>query len=206
MADGQYKKVLQSLTSMGLTLPTTDVLNEMLAKHPPADPPAVPEMPTPPPVTVSAEQVAGALRSFPTGSAPGPSSLRANHLKEAVFRPSPSHANQSLLLFTKLVNLLVLRMSPKMFHIFAVPLSCHAKKKMGVYAQLLLGRFSAGSHRSVLHGQFCRMLSKSYHHCKWVLASLLVVRPFFTLSQMFMRTPTSPPMIISPSSWTSPMH
>ena len=106
VADGQYKKTFQSLTSMGLVLPTADVFNDMLANHPPADPPAVPETPSPLPVTVYAEQVAGALHSFPTSSAPGQSSLRANHLKEAVFCPSPSCTNQSLLWLTKLVNLL----------------------------------------------------------------------------------------------------
>ena len=39
MEDGQYKKAPQSLTSMGLALPSTEVFNEMLAKNPQADPP-----------------------------------------------------------------------------------------------------------------------------------------------------------------------
>ena len=33
-----------------------------------------------------------ALKSFPSGSAPGPSGLRANHLKQAVFCPSPDRS------------------------------------------------------------------------------------------------------------------
>ena len=82
--DGQYKKALQSLKSMGLALPSTEVLNEMRAKHPQSDSPLVPTTPPPPPIEVSTEDVVGA---FPTGSAPGPSGLRANHLKEAVFAP-----------------------------------------------------------------------------------------------------------------------
>ena len=181
---------------MGLALPTTDVLNEMLAKHPPADPPAVPETPTPPAVTVSACLTILSHRFWPWPIQPSS--------KEAVFCPSPSCANQSLLWLTKLVNLLCAGNVPQdVVPYLCRPLSC---KKMGVYAQLLLGRFSAGSHRSVLHGEFCRMLSKSYHHCKWVLASLLVVRPSFTLSQRFMRTPTSPPIMVSLSSWGSPTH
>ena len=49
--------------------------------------------------------MAGALRSFPIGSAPGPSILQAN-LKEAVFCSSPSRVNQSVLWLTKLVKLL----------------------------------------------------------------------------------------------------
>ena len=65
MADDQYKRAVQSLTSMGFTLPTAEVLNEMLAKHPSADPSTVLETPIPPPVTLSIEQVACALVPSP---------------------------------------------------------------------------------------------------------------------------------------------
>ena len=106
VGDGQYRKALQTLTSMGLALPSSDIFSEMLAKHPCVDPPTIPESPPPNPIVVSAEQVIGALRSFPAGSAPGPSGLRANHLKEAVFCPSPDRANHTLLCLSRVVNLL----------------------------------------------------------------------------------------------------
>ncbi|CAI8046120.1 hypothetical protein GBAR_LOCUS25494, partial [Geodia barretti] len=104
--DGQYRKAIQSLTSMGLALASSDVFNEMLEKHPSVDPPTIPETPPPNPIVVSVEQLVGALRSFPAGSAPGPSGLRANHLKEAVFCPSPNRANHTLLCLSRVVNLL----------------------------------------------------------------------------------------------------
>ena len=91
---------------MGLALPSSDVFNEMLEKLPCVDPPTIPETPPPNPIEVSVVQVVGALRSFPAGSAPGSSGLRANHLKEAVFCPSPDRANHTLLCLSRVVNLL----------------------------------------------------------------------------------------------------
>ena len=46
------------------------------------------------------------LKSFPLGSAPGPTALRANQLKEAVFCPTPSRASSALESISKIVNLL----------------------------------------------------------------------------------------------------
>ena len=57
--------------------------------------------------------MACALRSFPTGSVPGPSGLRSNHLKEAVFFPSPHRASLTLQHFTGVVNLLCAGRAPQ---------------------------------------------------------------------------------------------
>ena len=67
---------------------STEVLNEMPAKHPQGN--AIPTTtgPMPQPLQFAVEDVVTALRSFPNGTDPGSSSLRANHLKEAVFCPS----------------------------------------------------------------------------------------------------------------------
>ena len=51
-------------------------------------------------------EVLRALRSFPNGTAPGPSRLRTNYLKEAVLCPSPDHASCALRALTGLVNAL----------------------------------------------------------------------------------------------------
>ena len=110
--DGQYKKALQSLTSMGLAPPSPEVFNEMLAKHPQSDPPRISDMP-PPAVYISPEDVINALKLFPTGSAPGPSGLRANHLKEAVFCSSPHHSHLALQSLTSFVNLLCAGKAPQ---------------------------------------------------------------------------------------------
>ena len=87
VGDGQYRKALQSLTSAGLAQPSQDVLHEMLHKQLPSNSSALPADPPPPPVQVTAAEVSRALKSFPNGSAPGPSGLWASHLKQAVFVP-----------------------------------------------------------------------------------------------------------------------
>ena len=89
VGDCQYRKALQSLTSAGLAQPSQVVLDEMLAKRPSSCPPTLPTDSVPPPVQVSEAEVSRALKSFPNGSAPGSSGLRANHLKEVMFCPSP---------------------------------------------------------------------------------------------------------------------
>ena len=86
--------------------PRVVLLNEMLAKHPRAAPPPLPVDSVPPPVQVAEVNVIKALRSFPSGTAPSQSGLRANHLKEAVFCPSPDRSNYVLLRLTKFINLL----------------------------------------------------------------------------------------------------
>ena len=113
----------------------------MRAKHPQSDPPLVPTTPPPPPIEVSTEDVVGALRlSFPTGSAPGPSGLRANHLKEAVFCPSLNKANNALLCLTRVVNLLCAGKAPQI----VIPHLCGAsllpcKKKDGGLRPIAVG-------------------------------------------------------------------
>ena len=106
MEDGQYKKATQALTSDGLAQASAEVYEEMLAKHPQVNPPPTPTAPAPPPVQVAEGDIIGALRSFPNGSAPGPSSFRANHFKEAVFCPSPDRANNAIKALLGVVKLL----------------------------------------------------------------------------------------------------
>ena len=90
------KKATQALTSDGLAQASAEVYKEMLAKHPQVNPPPTPTAPAPPPVQVAEVDVFKALKSFPNGSAPGPSSFRANHFKEAVICPSPDRANNAV--------------------------------------------------------------------------------------------------------------
>ena len=106
MEDGQYKKASQALTSNGLAQASPEVYAKMLAKHPQDDPPLIPQNPVPAHVKINESEVVKALRSFPSGITPGPSALRANHLKEAVFCPSPDRANTALQALTRIINLL----------------------------------------------------------------------------------------------------
>ena len=78
----------------------------MRFKHPSAPPPSPFSSPAPSPVQVSSVEVVKALRSFPSGSAPGPTCLRASHLIEAVFCPSPDHSSYALQGLVGVVNLL----------------------------------------------------------------------------------------------------
>ena len=91
--NGQYRK---ALSSEGFAQASSEVMDEMLSKHPQSGPPPIPADPVPPPVQVVCVDIVRALRSFPSGMAPGPSCLRANHVKEAVFCPLPDRANFAL--------------------------------------------------------------------------------------------------------------
>ena len=102
--DGQYKKAMQALISDGFAHVSDEVYAEMLAKHPQSSHPSFPVGPCPLPGHITAEGVVGALKSFPSGSAPGPSSFQANHFKEAVFCPSPDRANGALQALVDMVN------------------------------------------------------------------------------------------------------
>ena len=104
--DGQFRKAIQSLSSVGLASPSGDVLEAMRSKHPSAPPPSPFSSPAPSPVQVSSVEVVKALRSFPSGSAPGPTCLRASHLMEAVFCPSPDRSSYALQGLVGVVNLL----------------------------------------------------------------------------------------------------
>ena len=119
----------------------------MRANHPVSSIPTLPTDPSPPAVQVSMEEVSRALKSFPNGSAPGPSGLRANHLKQAVFCPSPDRANHALTYLTRLVNLLCGGKVPADI----VPHLCGAS--------LLPCKKKAGGLRSIAVGEVLRRLT-----------------------------------------------
>ncbi len=94
--DFLYSKSIQALTSTGLANPSDTILDEMKSKHPQGPPASAPPDPPPPSATISESTVLKCSKSFPKGSAPGPSGLRPSHLREAVCCPSPDRANQLL--------------------------------------------------------------------------------------------------------------
>ena len=104
--EGQYRKAIQALCSGGLAPASPEVLEEMLTKHPQAPTPTIPTGPVPPPADISDADVLRALKSFPSGSAPGPSSCRANYLREAILCPSPDRAGHALRALCGVVKLL----------------------------------------------------------------------------------------------------
>ena len=144
VGDGQYRKAIQSLSSDGLADVTTDVFDEIQAKHPQADPHCIPSDPFPPPLQVTEADIVRALRSFPNGTAPSPSNFRANHFKEAVFCPSPDRANHALRGLLGVVNHLCAGRVPHDILPHLCGASLFACKKKGVgFVLLLLGKFYA---------------------------------------------------------------
>ena len=59
--DGQYRKAIQSLSSDGIAPASSEVLDEMLSKHPQSGPPPIPADPVPPPVQVVCVDIVRAL-------------------------------------------------------------------------------------------------------------------------------------------------
>ena len=135
--DGQYRKAIQVLTSGGLVDVTPDVLMEMHVKHPQAPLPLLLQV-----LPTSGVSRLKSSENHPCSSAPSPSSLRTNHLKEAVMCPSLDHAAEALCTLTSVVNLLCAgRAPPSLSHISVVPPSCLPKRWMVVSAPSQLGRF-----------------------------------------------------------------
>ena len=127
---GQYRKAIQALSSSGLASPSPNVLQEMLTKHRQSPPPSLPTDPVPPPMVLSESIVSRSVRSFPRGSAAGPSGFRVSQLREAVLCPSPSLASQTISILTKFVNLLVKGCTPPSVtpHLCGASLlACHKK-------------------------------------------------------------------------------
>ena len=134
IGEGRYRKAIQALSSGGLAQVTPEVMEQMLAKHPQPPPPLIPPDPTPPPPNISDQDVLRALKSFPGGSAPGPSSLRANHLKEAVSCPSPDRADQATRALAGVVRLLSAGRAPQQVipHLCGATLLACVKKSGGL--------------------------------------------------------------------------
>ena len=59
------------------------------------------------------ESLVSSVKSFPSGSAPGPSGLRPTHVRKAVLCPSADRSRESLLALTKFVNLLASGRTPQ---------------------------------------------------------------------------------------------
>ena len=87
--EGQYRKSLQALDSVGMAEQTRATEEEMLRKHPPAAGPSTFQRSSDNTLQLqfSAQEVEKAALSFRKGSAPGPSGLRPEHLQIIVKGP-----------------------------------------------------------------------------------------------------------------------
>ena len=100
----------------------------MEALHPqcPRISPSDPE-PSMPPMRFSQEQIAKAIKTFKSGSAPGPSGFRAEHLIEAVKYAPANRSEKALEAVVKMVNVLAAGDIPDE----AVPYFCGARLYAG---------------------------------------------------------------------------
>ena len=104
--DGQYGKASKILGSKGIASPSEAAAQaEMQRLHPFSPPPTIPDEECPPPTSFSEDDVLSAIRSFPEGTAPGPSGFRPAILKDAISCPNRRQAASTLSAVTKLVNL-----------------------------------------------------------------------------------------------------
>ena len=171
----------------GFTQASSEVMDEMLSKHPQSGPPSIPADPVPPPVQVVCVDIVRALRSFPSGTAPGPSCLRANHVKEAVFCPSPDRANFALQGLVGVVNLLCAGRAPPSI----LPYLCGAtllacRKKGGGFRPIAMGEVLY-----VYLGQYKLMPLRYSHLFRLGLGYRLAVRVLFIQLQAFREIQTS---------------
>ena len=104
--DGQYSRGVQALVSRGIDQSSPSALSAMQEKHPHADLPPPPSAPPPPPLNLNRDQVVKAVFAFKAGTAPGPSGLRAEHLKMALKASTPSQGDSCAATLTRFVNLL----------------------------------------------------------------------------------------------------
>lgn len=109
-------------------------------------PPSIPSDPVARLADINEACVLRALKSFPGGSAPGPSNLRGSHLREAVTCPSPDRAAQALSALSNEVKLLCAGHAP----LLVIPHLCRAsflpcKKKSGGLCPIAEGEISTFS-------------------------------------------------------------
>ena len=86
-AEGDLSKACSVLTEPAALPPSQSTLEELQAKHPQASPPDLAALGSPRPGAVpefDQDALSRAVRSFKRGSAPGPSGLRPDHVREAL--------------------------------------------------------------------------------------------------------------------------
>ncbi len=145
--EGLYSKAIKALTSEGLAQPGSEILEEMLNKHPQAPPPTLPPGPPPSPTLLPESIIFRSVKSFPNASAAGPSGLRPSHLREAILCPSPDRAGQILSSLSRFVNLLASGRAP-------ISILSHL-----CGATLLACRKKSGGHRPIAVGEVLRRLT-----------------------------------------------
>ena len=113
LEEGQYNRASSALVSEGIVDSNPETIAIMKAKHPQAEIQPMEVGENVEPLKLSASQVRESIKSFKKGSAPGPSGMRAEHLKVAVEMGSPGRKEKTIESITNLVNNLLAGNMPK---------------------------------------------------------------------------------------------
>ena len=145
--EGQLGRAAKALVSKGVDLDSAAARQEMEKKHPQSEVAAPPpEEISCRPVSLTSREVYEAIQGFKTGTAAGPSGLRAEHLKEAKARGEGRGA-AALGAVTKLVNTMAAGKVPKEVAPYLFGANLFALLKKG------------GGHRPVAVGDILRRLT-----------------------------------------------
>ena len=131
-ADGQYSKATKALVGPGLLIRDEETLKALKDKHPRAQrPPDLSDLAAPGraqvPELICAD-VRKMLKSFARGTAPGPTGLRAQHLKDAV---RSAHGDEALEQLTSACNLLARGDAPEQLAQYLAGATLMALEKPG---------------------------------------------------------------------------
>jgi len=97
VADGRLSAASASLLSDALSDPSEENLAKLQEKHPAQDVPVnIPPPSNTPQAKIDAKLVLQKLRSFPKGSAAGPTGTRASHILHAIQVKNPTSALETL--------------------------------------------------------------------------------------------------------------
>ena len=153
---GEYTRAIQSLVSTGLAQHTQHNAREMQAKHPPAAHPPTfqPQHADTPQMSFTSDQVMKGILSFRKGSAPGPSGLRAEHLRAATQSAPPNRRAKALEAVSRLVNVMAAGDVPEEVAPFLSGARMHAGiKKCGGLRPIAIGNlFRRLTSKCVMHG------------------------------------------------------
>ena len=104
--EGQLSRAAKALISRGIDDCSAEARQEMEEKHPQAEAATPPdEEPSTAALTLTSRQVHKAIWGFKPGTAPGPSGLRGEHLKEARAARTEGRGAATVGILTKFVNM-----------------------------------------------------------------------------------------------------
>lgn len=126
---GQYGRAIQALSSSGLADDTEEVFEALTAKHPQGSPPTLPPGPPPDSIPIPSDTVKSAVLSFNVDTAPGPSGMKANYLKDLFSSPNANQRQAFFHALTSFVNSMNRGHVPPEIRPYFFSATLHAAKK-----------------------------------------------------------------------------